>query len=131
MKLSPMHLVVFLLWCAMASAQNKQGLQETDHVALTLTPVEKSQKSFSQQYFNPNGIKLLSSANKDEVKLQFRNAIPDVTIEVIDIKGRLLKDYRGRNISLISFDTAQLTSGDYFIRVKSNNIQDFLKFKKN
>ena len=130
MNLKPVHLVVLLLWCTIATAQQNEVEPQQDYVSLTLSSSKKSKTTFDKQKFNPNGIKLQNSIAKDELKLQFRSAVPDVTIEVIDIKGNLIQDYRGRNVSLIRFDTAQLTAGDYFIRVKSNYVQDFLKFQK-
>jgi hypothetical protein len=114
----------------MSFAQSAKLEASQSSVDLVLLPVQKNSDLDFNTDFNPNGIRLFNSHETNQVKLQFKKTIPSVSIDVIDKKGRLITNYSGSNLDFVNFDTVQLKKGTYFIRINSDEIEDFLKFVK-
>lgn len=113
---------------SMAAFSQNDDLAVNDPVQLVLSSENYVKKSAD---FNPNGVRLTPDENSEFLLLEFKEKVNDLAIEIIDLRGRLISQFRGDQVASINFDTKALYQGKYFIRIKSDTIKDFLKFEIN
>ncbi|MGV6831501.1 MAG: T9SS type A sorting domain-containing protein [bacterium] len=119
-------LLICFLSMSMLYAQDAD-LAENDVVEVVLSSEDNSAKK--ENPFNPNGIRLTPQPNAGILKMEFIEKVNDLSIDIIDRKGKLISQFKGEAVAAINFDTKALYQGTYFIRVTSSTIEDFLRFE--
>jgi len=89
-----------------------------------------SSVSLSIADFNPNGVKLYPNPVSNELTLEFNNAIENLKLEIIDVRGRVLFSDETKQTSLKKINVSAFPQGVYFIRIYSESVEDFLRFVK-
>ena len=89
-----------------------------------------SSVSLSIADFNPNGVRLYPNPVSNELTLEFNNAIENLKLEIIDVRGRVLFSDETRQTSLKKINVSAFPQGVYFIRIYSESVEDFLRFVK-
>lgn len=84
--------------------------------------------SIDEVEFNPNGIKILAFDNT--LAIEFRNEVSNLRYEVINNKGSVLLSKEEASTKKTLLNISKLKEGTYYVRVSSNEVKDFLKFKK-
>ena len=84
--------------------------------------------SLDKVEYNPNGIKIL--AFDSTLTLEFKNEVSNLKYEVINNKGDLLLSKEERVIKRTLLNISKLKEGTYYVRVFSDEVKDFLKFRK-
>ena len=86
--------------------------------------------SINKVEFNPNGIKILALDNT--LMLNFKEEVTSLKYEVINNKGKiLLSKHETKGLQESILNITSLKTGIYWVRVSSDNVNDFLKFSKN
>ena len=80
--------------------------------------------------FNPNGLKLYPNPSLNEINIGFKEQVSNLSIEIIDSRGRLLFENKKENTSLEKINISAFPQGVYFVRIYSDNVEDFLRFVK-
>ncbi len=111
---------------SIAAYSQNNDLASNDPVELVLSS-EKNVKKVAD--FNPNGVRLTPDDNQEFLLLEFKEKVDDLAIEIIDLRGRVISQFRGDQVASINFDTKGFYQGKYFVRIKSDTIKDFLKFE--
>ncbi|TJY32923.1 hypothetical protein [Pontimicrobium aquaticum] len=78
--------------------------------------------------YNPNGIRILAFDNT--LEMEFKNEVSNLRYEVINNKGDLLLSKEEATSKKTLLNISKLKEGTYYIRVFSDQVKDFLKFKK-
>jgi predicted secreted hydrolase len=99
---------------------------------LTSTVISSSSSTatLSLEDFNPNGIKLYPNPSSIEIKVEFKEQISDLRLEIIDVRGRLMFANKTENTSIEKINISAFPQGVYFIRIFSEKVEDFLRFVK-
>ena len=119
-------LLICFLCMSLLFAQDTD-LAENNAVDIVLSSEDKAVKK--ENPFNPNGIRLTPQPNAGILKMEFIEKVIDLSVDIIDRKGKLISQFKGASVKAINFDTKALYQGTYFIRVTSPTVEDFLRFE--
>lgn len=131
MKPNQKLLVLLILVSTLSFGQENSKRNYTHSVDILPVPLGSSEFDSSPQDFNPNGVKLFFDSDPNFVNLKFRRILTEALIEVIDGRGKLIENYSGKKIGQVMINMARLRPGQYYVRLTSSEIKDFLKITKN
>ncbi|NND51708.1 MAG: T9SS type A sorting domain-containing protein [Flavobacteriaceae bacterium] len=89
-----------------------------------------SSATLSLSNFNPNGIKMYPNPVYDVLHLEFDQNLNNLHIEVIDINGKLLYVETNSNVRSQEISMESFSNGLYFVRLWSDEMNDFLRVVK-
>lgn len=78
--------------------------------------------------YNPNGIKLYSNQARTELTLEFKEAAKSLEYEIINNRGKSMYRSSAAKSSKETVNISRFKKGSYFVRLKSENHEDFIKF---
>ena len=84
----------------------------------------------SVKCFNPNGIKLYSNQIGTQLVMEFKSEANNLSYDVINAKGKSFLKKAVQKSLKETINIANLDKGSYFIRLRSDNVEDFIKFVK-
>jgi len=100
---------------------------------LTSETISTSSSSATLSYadYYSNGFRIYPNPVRDLVTIEFNRNVTNLKLEIIDINGKVL--FRTENIQGESqhIDLSLLSQGMYFMRVHSDELNDFIRVVKN
>ena len=119
-----------MLCCTISFAQQNPSTDYQASVDIVPVPVQINQLDESRKDYNPNGVKLYFDRDPNFVNLKFKWIVSELLIEVINNRGKVINKYSGKKIGKVKINIARLKRGNYYVRLSSREINDFLKITK-
>jgi hypothetical protein len=78
--------------------------------------------------YNPNGIRLYSNQAQTELTMEFKNAAKGLEYEIINNRGKSMYKSSAASSTKETVNISRFKTGSYFVRLKSETHEDFIKF---